>query len=759
MNFNSKSTLAKLLARENISVQHGNYRTAYFDVNARVLGLPLWKDKGKDVYDLLVGHEVGHALFTPADGWHDANAVANLPKDYLNVIEDIRIEKLIQRQYPGLVACFKRGYKSLDNEDFFGIRDKNVNALHFMNRLNLKAKLREYINVEFSDEEQPYVDRAMAVETWDDVLAVSAELHAYMKTLQSEKRVIPQIITLPSIDSQQDDYNDEEDYDPTEESGSESIQAKVETPPDAKEEDTDSVPKEDEKAETDTPASEPTSENGTAESTSGSADGSPTGSATTDDEEESPPTPSDKPVAKKKAQEETVKANEQQPADTNIEEISTDRAYRSNEGSLLDLNANGTQPLLVRALNETQVNDIIVTYETLKFARAEKAAMYDYLDSYDVTPQYREFITETTKFVGLMSKEFEMRKAAFQYSRSQTARSGSLDVTKLYNYKFSDDIFRRVTKLANSKNHGMIMLVDYSGSMHSVMPQVIKQILTLAMFCKKINIPFDVYGFTNTDAAIPRKYVTTANDINHQGLILTHQLSSLFNKRDYDLAYRQMFNQVHEVASRHYGRGPTTSVYDELGGTPLNEMLTAMPIIIERFKAKHNVEKTILTIMTDGDPQSMHVETTYEVRSVTTGFAIQMKDGVVKANKERDLTPLLVDHLRKKCGVVTLGYFLADSRYAFNGAVGRAVKSWDHAVFAAARKLVAEQKFVSYDNTIGYDKYFILRVDGKNLDTDTDEFAVADNAKASDIRRAFKKFATSKKMNRVLASQFAEAIS
>lgn len=752
MNFNSKSTLAKLLARENISVQHGNYRTAYFDVNARVLGLPLWKDKGKDVYDLLVGHEVGHALFTPADGWHDANAVANLPKDYLNVVEDIRIEKLIQRQYPGLVACFKRGYKSLDNEDFFGIKGKDVNALHFMNRLNLKAKLREYINVEFTDEEQPYVDKAMAVETWDDVVAVSAELHAYMKTLQDQKRVVPPIITLPSIDNQD---QDSEDYDPTEEGGSESIEAKVETPPDAKEEDTNSIPKEDEKAETDTKASEPTAEDSTAEPTSGSADGSPAGSSDAD-QEEGPTTSSDKPAAKKKA-EDTVKP--EQPADTNIDEISTDRAYRSNEGSLLDTNANGTQPLLVRGLNETQVNDIVVNYETLKTARAERAGQYYDLSGYDATPQFREFITETTKFVGLMSKEFEMRKAAFQYSRSQSARSGSLDVTKLYNYKFSDDIFRRVTKLANSKNHGMIMLVDYSGSMHSVMPQVIKQILTLAMFCKKINIPFDVYGFTNTDAAIERKHVPTINDIDHRSLILTHQLSSSFNKRDYDLAYRQMFNQAHEVGVRYYGRGPSTCVYDELGGTPLNEMLTAMPIIIEKFKAKHNVEKTILTIMTDGDAQHMNVETTYEVRSATTGFAVQMKNGTVKANKERDLTPALIDHLRKKCGVVTLGYFLADSRYAFNGAVGRAVKSWDHAVFAAARKLVAEQKFVSYEDTIGYDKYFILRVDGKNLDTDTDEFAVADNAKASDIRRAFKKFATSKKMNRVLASQFAEAIS
>ena len=24
------------------------------------------------LYDLFMGHEVGHALITPADGWHDA---------------------------------------------------------------------------------------------------------------------------------------------------------------------------------------------------------------------------------------------------------------------------------------------------------------------------------------------------------------------------------------------------------------------------------------------------------------------------------------------------------------------------------------------------------------------------------------------------------------------------------------------------------------------------------------------------------------
>ena len=92
----SKSILARLLANENITVQRGNYPTAYFDVEKRVLGLPLWEDFGKDVEDLLIGHEVGHALFTPADGWHDSPKDLKIPRSFLNVVEDIRIERRLR---------------------------------------------------------------------------------------------------------------------------------------------------------------------------------------------------------------------------------------------------------------------------------------------------------------------------------------------------------------------------------------------------------------------------------------------------------------------------------------------------------------------------------------------------------------------------------------------------------------------------------------------------------------------------------------
>ena len=65
-NHSAKSQLAKLLATENITVQHKpDAKTAWFDVKNRVLSLPVWREMSNDLYDLLVVHEVGHALDTP----------------------------------------------------------------------------------------------------------------------------------------------------------------------------------------------------------------------------------------------------------------------------------------------------------------------------------------------------------------------------------------------------------------------------------------------------------------------------------------------------------------------------------------------------------------------------------------------------------------------------------------------------------------------------------------------------------------------
>ena len=95
INAEVKGTLAKLLATEDLTVEHRQVSTASFDVNSRVLTLPIWKDASETVYDLLVGHEVGHALYTP-------NIPIDAPKGFVNVVEDARIERMMKHTYPGL---------------------------------------------------------------------------------------------------------------------------------------------------------------------------------------------------------------------------------------------------------------------------------------------------------------------------------------------------------------------------------------------------------------------------------------------------------------------------------------------------------------------------------------------------------------------------------------------------------------------------------------------------------------------------------
>ena len=101
-----KSQLARLLATEDLVVEHRQVQTASFNVGTRVLTLPLWEKASNAVYDMLVGHEVSHALFTPDIEWWIDNPV---PHGVVNVVEDARVEKLMKRKYAGINKSFFNG--------------------------------------------------------------------------------------------------------------------------------------------------------------------------------------------------------------------------------------------------------------------------------------------------------------------------------------------------------------------------------------------------------------------------------------------------------------------------------------------------------------------------------------------------------------------------------------------------------------------------------------------------------------------------
>ena len=161
----SKEKLAKLLAMEDIDIQHKQVRTAMFDVKNRQLILPLWKNISNDVYDLLVGHEVGHALFTPNKEEQLKDLIKKSSKHCVNVVEDARIESLMKKRYPGLIKSFYKGYQTLIEKDFFGLSQMDMENINLLDKLNLYFKVPSAIDglVEFDEIEQSFIDRIDSV--------------------------------------------------------------------------------------------------------------------------------------------------------------------------------------------------------------------------------------------------------------------------------------------------------------------------------------------------------------------------------------------------------------------------------------------------------------------------------------------------------------------------------------------------------------------------------------------------------------------
>ena len=97
--------------------------------------------------------------------------------------------------------------------------------------------------------------------------------------------------------------------------------------------------------------------------------------------------------------------------------------------------------------------------------------------------------------ISFMVKEFEMKKSADTYARTSIAKTGVIDTNKLHSYKYNDDIFRKLAITPTGKNHGFVMVLDWSGSMAANLESTMKQLFSLTMFCKRVQIPFDVYLF------------------------------------------------------------------------------------------------------------------------------------------------------------------------------------------------------------------------------------------------------------------------
>lgn len=707
-----QSILAKLLSKENIKIRHGNYTTAFFELKTRTLGLPRWANKGKDVYDLLIGHEVGHALYTPQEAIElFKKAVPNTPFDVCNIVEDIRIERLIQDTYPGLVTVFRKAYASLIVEDFFGTAKTDISTMKFIDRLNLHAKAGPALNVPFSAEELAIYDRCFKAQTFAEVLEICKDIKDLATNDKKPQQEELKSTLPPGIDSEESD----------------------ETPTNPGEADVDVGD-----------AAENESQDESADS------------------QDSAETPSDLP---NEIQTETGKT------ENFSESPLVSKTLESYEKALENIAQIDMSTSIFTEPSAGRIRGRIIPYMTIMGARAKMEELFEPALLIDSVKSKRR---TAGKYSSNLVREFERRKAAFQYSRATVARRGVINVDRLHAYKTCDDIFSTTMKLADAKSHGMMMFVDYSGSMDNNLGATLEHLVNLVLFCRAIKIPFNVYGFTSFTSPLSQS-VKMGGPIEEfeiclDSMILLELFSSKMNKSEFDLAVNQVLAQAvlmtpgfrepvvshpptsmerHSVqplakpvafqhAPRHVSnpaniafqlRRPNApsysklfSKYEALNDTPLVEVVVAAHTLVAEFRKATNVQKMNVIFLTDGGG-SRNINFGPARRTICAPFSKMtgvLNGKVITFGSQYEHAymlgvdktyALLIKHLRATTGATVIGFFIPGSAKAASVAANKSMTlsdSYNHNSYSPPLVLKRGEDFYIVKDGYNFNEYYIL---------------------------------------------------
>lgn len=544
INKKTKELLAKLMATENIKIQHKQINTAMFDIENRVLYLPIWKDMSNALYTMFITHEVGHALYTPFK--EHKEAIDREPKlgFLLNLVEDARIDKKMKVRFPGVRSHYSTGTHELLQMDFFEIQGKPIADITFLNRINLfyKAGIYGHMQIPFNEEEQPYIDEINKAITYKDVVRIAESLLKYL-----------------------------EDH------------------------------------------------------------------------------------------------PEEQSANKNIQ-IETLEAEAKNMKTFRDVNA--TDIVYLNFPKWNLKNYIVPHLEVHKHIRRhlEKGAVSTTESLYN-----RQKISNS-RVVNYLVQEFELKKSAAIHAKIREEQTGVLNTNRLHQYKYTEDIFKKSLEVPEGKNHGLIIFLDCSGSMETNMKGTIYQLMNIVSFCRKINIPYDVYGFSDNLEALKQYHARIAHDpketYRSNDIIIDHFcLRQYFSSKMTSIQHLDAMVNMTGLAEGHSGRHGSTRTIpttESLGGTPFDEALMLANPLIEKMKADNQLDIIHTVILTDGygnsglcyHGQNGHHESTNRKEVVVT---VNHRDYYLNKEYAGDTNKFFLTILKEKHNINVVGFYLCDS--------------------------------------------------------------------------------------------------
>lgn len=711
----SKSLLAKLLATENITIrQDASAKTASFDVKSRVLTLPVWLGISENLKDMLIVHEVGHALDTPCDGWLNAlkriaqdvhgadnNRYVMAVKGFLNVVEDARIDRRQKLRYPGSRHNYLAGYKELIDRDFFGLKNRDPNTMTFIDRANLYFKGGSLnMNLVFSSDERRLLSRMDNTETFDDVIKLTEELYRLAASRNDEQELESDDFTMSEDgegkEVEFDDADDDADADA----------------------DADDDAQVDDDADADDDADDGIENN-------------------RDDEIE----------------EDFVPKSE------------TDEAFEKARENLAD----GSIKYVYVSMPKPDLKEIVQDYKSFlydheyfytKSAGPNWGYESDWLST--IAVELAKIRNEENNTISYMVKEFEQRKAADIYARQSIAKTGVIDTNKLHSYRYNDDIFRRLSIVPNGKNHGFVMFLDWSGSMLSNLKYTVRQLMSLTMFCKRVQIPFEVYLFRD-NAKVADRFVrddhTTEGFMNFSNdFVLRNVLSSRMNANELNRAYLYLW-----AAAR---RNPYC---ERMHGTPLNEAIYVADEIVNNFRIKNKLQVVNTIFLTDGDSNwtrfkdnSQYSYPIVDGKRVKKVYVYQdpktkKEYSLNSAGDTREVTTMLLKVLKDRTGSNLVGFYLYESSN-FQSVQRKFFDATEMNEYMKNNSKLWNEKFFVPVTTSGYDEYYIINPKSFRQSAVPEVLNVDSSMTKTKVAKEFLKFSEKKAINRLLLSRFMERV-
>ena len=660
----TRGMLTRLLATENLVIEHDAYsHTASFNTENRVLKLPVLKTEDENVYNMFCAHEVGHALQTP-QYWRN-DIPDGVPFDFVNVVEDVRIEKYIQQKFPGLRKDFSVGYDQLNRKDFFKIRGQDTSKLSFIDRVNLHFKLGARAMIQFSEEEGVYVKAVDEADTWDKVVLVSKMIHDYIGSLTPDEQQQEQIEENESESSEktsQTNSSDENQVDNSSDSSS--------------------------------PSSSPPDE---------------------------------------------LQSETQRSFDESLENMIEDNPY--------------TNEFVYVKPGKVNLQNIVTPIQKVRDTstiRVEEGSKFFYDREYS---EMTDFIKSTKSDVNHMVQQFEMKKSADAYARQQIHKTGVLNTNQLHNYKLTDDLFLRQSVTPDGKSHGMVMLLDWSGSMSEIAHETIKQIITLVQFCRKIQIPYEVYLFTSGKTYYDSEDLSLDRTIAHGSVRIVQVLTSTAKKQELE---KDMFHLwcAGKICQRtRFEKYLPFSPWLNMGGTPLDNALIIVPDIIKEFRTRTKSQKVSFVCITDGESAPIHYHESRTDRSgssyVGTTYPyyqkvmIRTKTGVFPIDQRPMGTACVVNWLKTQLTDVSI----------CNIYLGKFAKSKSH--LDTYQEQLDEKKFRKTGSYVTQTKFWpiIGVVNPTTFGDSTNEIEVDEGASKSQIKSALNKMLKTKQSSRIILTQ------